>query len=107
MNLAQQFIVKSLANNPAFQQFAVRTANHAKTMEQRMMNLRQRAVGSSFGQRAAEEAPKRASASQQGAQRHREATQGTQGSNVFLHRARAFASALKDEVSKDFGGTRK
>merc|ERR1712137_1428998 len=37
MNLAQQYIVKSLASSPAFQQFALRTVNYAKSLEAQVM----------------------------------------------------------------------
>ena len=113
-NLAQQVIVKSLANNPAFQRFALRTANYAKSLEQQVMNAGQQKVNSSASRTTAEAAARQRAqqqSAQQSAQQHQQQQQQQQqhsagassDAGLFFHRARAFADALKDEVSKDLG----
>ena len=105
MQLAQQVIVKQLANSPAFQRFAVRTATYAKSVEQQVMNAGQQKVGSRAAAESA--ARQRAQQTQQQAHEQQQRRQQQAGSasdaGLFLHRARAFASALKEEVSKDLG----
>uniref|UniRef100_A0A6V4QL01 Uncharacterized protein n=1 Tax=Prymnesium polylepis TaxID=72548 RepID=A0A6V4QL01_9EUKA len=104
MQLAQQVIVKQLANSPVFQRFAVRTANYAKSVEQQVMNAGQQKVGSRATAESA--ARQRAQQTQQQAQeqQRRQQQQGSASdAGLFLHRARAFASALKEEVGKDLG----
>merc|ERR1712137_36160 len=108
MNLAQQYIVKSLASSPAFQQFALRTVNYAKSLEAQVMRTvsGQRTVSASHtaAAQSAGRAQQRTQPHQQ-QQQHRQA--GSAGRSVFLHRAQAFVAALKEEASKDFGGAPK
>lgn len=85
--------MQALAQNPAFQQFALRTVNWGHHLQRRIMNAPQALLK----QRPRPAEPQ---------QRSRESTTSGTETSEFFHRARAFAEALQEEVSKDLGGVK-